>query len=149
MSQKKTERISLRVPAQLKTDAVRKAKQEKKTLNEYVEQAIKEKNAKGTPITLKQDPRDMIVLHRPRRSGKTTDLIKIANESNAIMVTDSGSVPALKEMGAQRIISYGQFLRSDFAPDDKFAIDEVEGLLRHIAGYGEIVAITATDHGKH
>lgn len=74
----------------------------------------------------------------PRRSGKTTELIHLAAEEDAIIVC--GNVNYIKMMARDlgcdnlKVISYSQFFQSEKYPNSKFVIDELEGLLIYFHG---------------
>ena len=70
-----------------------------------------------------------------RGTGKTSRLMLIAKETDATIVCASPSAFYKKAeaygITGLKFISYDDFWRGVFGPDEKFLIDELESCLRH------------------
>lgn len=81
---------------------------------------------------------------KPRGTGKTTEILHLAEENNAIVVCSS---PHIYEKLAQMrgfnsditFISYDEYLNKQYNSDTPILIDEIDGLMQklkgHILGY--------------
>ena len=84
----------------------------------------------------------MKVIHKPRKTGKTTELIKIASQEGGIIVCHSRDEAyriskTAEEIGEQILfpITYDEYLNGSFCGKniEAFYIDNVELLLSRIA----------------
>lgn len=81
---------------------------------------------------------------KPRGAGKTTEILHLAEENNAIVVCSN---PRIYEKLAQMrgfnsditFISYDEYLNKQYSSDTPILIDEIDGLMQklkgHILGY--------------